>query len=192
MNSTYADVLKLWCAKCGIQYEDLLTTEAELFKQYAGSRLRYAWDYCDWPETVDHYDEPVVNGELHRSDDMAYVFGVFDKDPYANNDAAALRYQLRGDGIVVRGSDLPALAVVVYKKRVPALEELTDEIPKRLAEYVAQGAYSDYLRTERDPRADGEEIRAEGLLMREVDIFERLEQQGRLGVERQVYAPAIQ
>jgi hypothetical protein len=187
-NITYESVLKLWCAKCGIQYEDLLTPEADLFKQFANSRLRYAWDYAEWPETVDHFDEPLVDNEAEVTDSMSYVMSVWDSDPYINNDARELQFQRRRNQLVVRGWDLPAQVHVVYKMRLPDFAVAADEIPYRFGEYVAQGAYADYLRTEADERGEREEMRAEMMLQRELDIFERMEKQGRWGNGNVVYA----
>jgi len=191
-NITYDSVLKLWCAKCGIQYEDLLTPEADLFKQFANDRLRTAWDFIEWPETVDVADEVVVDNEVDTTADMSYVLGVFDSDPYANNNARALAFQRRQDVLVLRGNNLPGVVYVLYKKRIPEFDSSLDEIPYRFGAYIAQGAYADYLRTEGDERGNVEELRAESLLGREVDIFERQENQGRWGGNFTVYQPTIQ
>ena len=191
---TYENVLKRWAAKAGIQYDDLLSTESDLFQQYAQERLRYIWNYTDWPETVNVCSEVLADQTFTADTTIAYIFGIFELHPYetTSTDYDSYRYRRLQDEVYVYGNDVPASVYVLYKERTPDFATSTDTVPRRFSEYIAQGAYSDYLKTEGDPRADREEQKAEFYLQRELELYERQEQQSGWLNGNKVYRPPVQ
>lgn len=192
--STYLSVLKRWAAKCGLQYSDLLTTETDLFKEYANDRLRYIWNYADWPETIEVSEEVLTNQEFTADTSIAFIFGVTDYHPFETSSTEVRNYRFRRkqDSVYVYGYAVPSTVYVRYKERAPTFETNTDTIPYRFAEYVAQGAYADWLRAESDPQADSAEARTEQYLQRELEIFERQEAQAQFGRNIQPYKTPVQ
>jgi len=176
--ATYEDTLKRWSALCGNQFSDLLTTETDLFKEYANFRLRYIWNYASWPETMGLSEKILIDRTFEADTDMMHILGIFEEDPLETSSKAfrAYRYRRQGSDVYVYGSEVPDAVWVQYKKRYPAFETNTDTIPMRFMEFVARGAYADWLRAEADPNAERQEMQTKSLLERELDIFERQEQ----------------
>lgn len=190
--ATYEDVLKRWSALCGIQYSDLLTTETDLFTEFANFRLRYIWNYTNWPETIGVSEEVLVDRQFTADDQVMHVLGVYDSHPDEIHDAKVGRYRFKrtGDTVTVYGGDVADTVWTVYKKRYPAFGSATDTIPMRFMEFVASGAYADWLRTEQDPMADRQDQKTMRLLEQQLDIFERLEQQSEWHHGYKLYQPS--
>lgn len=175
--ASYEDTLKRWSALCGNQFSDLLTTETDLFKEYANYRLRYIWNYTQWPETTGFKEVILIDRTFEADTDMMHILGVYEEDPFSTNNKAFRTYRVRrqGSDVYVYGPSVPDVVWVYYKKRHPSFSSNTDTIPMRFQEFVARGAYADWLRAEADPNADRQEAQVDSLLNRELDIFERQE-----------------
>lgn len=193
--TTYLNVLKRWAAKCGLQYSDLLSTEVDLFTQYANDWLRRIWDAANWPETVEVSEEVLTDQTFTASTSMSYIFGVTDYNPFTTSSTAVNTYRprRRQDDVHVYGSDVPDTVYVFYKERLPTFESNTDTIPMRFAEYVAEGACADYFRAEGDMETAGRaEARAERYLDRELELFERQEAHAQWGAPFKTYKTPVQ
>lgn len=176
---TYTNVLKRWSALCGLQYSDLLTTESDLFEQFANGRLRYIWDYAEWPETIDVSEEVLTDQAFTAGTSISHILGIYEMNPFETTATAfdSYKYRRKQDDVYVYGYEVPSTVYVLYKERYPAFATGTDTIPRRFSEYVARGAYVDWLRAEDDPKADRQEQQLEMLLQRELEILERQEKQ---------------
>jgi len=191
---TYENVLKRWTARCGLEYSDLQANEVDLFTQYAQARLREIWDAADWPETINQSEEVLTDQAFAAPTDMSHILDVTDVDQLLTVSDQIRHYQTRRiqDDVYVYGYNVPDEVWVIYKERYPEFDSNTDTIPMRFSEYVAQGAYADWLRAEQDERSQQEEARAQDLLFKELDILERQERQGQWGTRINVYkAPTV-
>lgn len=190
---TYENVLKRWAAKCGLEFSDLQANEQDLFKEFANYRLREIWDSVDWPETIDQSEEFLFDQSFTQNESVSHILDITNVNQFSTTSDRVLHFDYRmvQDTIYVYGHDVPESVFVLYKKRYPEFDSSTDTVPRRFSEYIAQGAYSDWLRAEQDPRAEQEEMRTQNMLYNEIDILERQERQGRWGPRIKVYSPPI-
>jgi hypothetical protein len=189
---TYENVLKKWSALCGIQFSDLLTTETDLFKQFAGSALRRIWFYTEWPETIATEEQVLVDGSFTASTSIAHIFSVTDVNPYSNPSVTInwFKYRRSGDTVYIYGNDVGGTVYVTYKKRLPEFDSSTDTIPHRFSDYIARSAYADWLRAEQSPDHERAQRFADEHLMQELDILERQEGQV-LRTRFNIYSPTL-
>lgn len=172
---TYNNILQRWCSYTGIEYADLLTNEQELFKQFGQARLRKIWREADWPDVIDVSEEALTDQAFVADATIGDILGVYEYNPLSTFEDYVKQYKYRRvqDDVYVYGHDIPASVFVVYRKRVPAFAVDADTVPYRFSEYIARGAYADWLRTERDTQnANIQESFAKNLMDDELEILE--------------------
>lgn len=189
---TYTNIIQRWCALTGIEYADLLTNESELFTQFGQSRLRKIWFETDWPDTIEVSAESVTDQEFTAGTDIAYILGVYETDPFSTKSTGFGSYDFRRkqDTVYVYGSDVPDTVYVMYKERTPGFSAGAHTVPYRFSEYIAHGAYADWLRTEQmTQEANIADSRASQLLKDELEILELDERNSKWNNGIKVYSP---
>jgi len=192
---TYDQLKTRFTSAIGV--DQLLDSEETAFKNSLNDRVKGAWTRAKWPElmtvvelSVAATTSPVAADKAVQIDNSSVldVFGVYDKNPYADRTAIQLDYRLV-NGYIVLPAESSATSIFVVGNQVPpsnygdGVGETTD-LPRFLERYLVLACVSDWY------KADGmlekslaEEQIAEETLALEIDRVERLEGMNKITIQ---------
>jgi hypothetical protein len=192
---TYDQLKTRFTSAIGV--DQLLDSEETAFKNSLNDRVKGAWTRAKWPElmtvvelSVAATTSPVAADKAVQIDNSSVldVFGVYDKNPYADRTAIQLDYRLV-NGYIVLPAESSATSIFVVGNQVPpsnygdGVGETTD-LPRFLERYLVLACVSDWY------KADGmlekslaEEQVAEETLALEIDRVERLEGMNKITIQ---------
>jgi len=192
---TYDQLKTRFTSAIGV--DQLLASEETAFKNSLNDRVKGAWTRAKWPElmtvvelSVAATTTPVAADKAVQIDNSSVldVFGVYDKNPYADRTAIQLDYRLV-NGYIVLPAESSATSIFVVGNQVPpsnygdGVGETTD-LPRFLERYLVLACVSDWY------KADGmlekslaEEQVAEETLALEIDRVERLEGMNKITIQ---------
>ena len=189
---SYSDLLGRFTSAIGV--DSLLGAEETLFKRSLNDRIRGIWTRAKWPPlaiVVEKTIGAVSNANLNAdkavqvdNSELFDVHGVWDRNPYTDNRALMVEYNLVGDYLVLPNS-LNTSSVFVVGASVPASDygDGTTAIPQFMERMLLAYALADYYRAEsQNDKAIAEEQRAEEYFMQELERFERMGSQNQIKV----------
>lgn len=192
---SYADLKSRFTSAIGV--DSLLEVEETAFKNSLNDRVKGAWTRSKWPElmsitelSVAATTTPVAADKAVQIDNSAIldVYGVYDKNPYADRTAVQLDYRLV-NGFIVLPAESSATSIFVVGNQVPADDYgggvgETATLPQFLERYLVLACVSDWY------KADGmlekslaQEQIAEETLALEIDRVERLEGMNKITIQ---------
>jgi hypothetical protein len=189
---TYDELKSRFTSAIGV--DQLLTSEETAFKNSLNDRVKGAWTRAKWPElmtvvelSVAATTTPVAADKAVQIDNSSVldVFGVYDKNPYADRTAVQLDYRLV-NGYIVLPAESSATSIFVVGNQVPPSDygDGTTTLPRFLERYLVLACVSDWY------KADGmlekslaEEQIAEETLALEIDRVERLEGMNKITIQ---------
>jgi hypothetical protein len=193
---SYADLKSRFTSAIGV--DSLLEVEETAFKNSLNDRVKGAWTRSKWPElmsitelSVAATTTPVAADKAVQIDDsltILDVYGVYDKNPYADRTAVQLDYRLV-NGFIVLPAESSATSIFVVGNQVPANNYGDDvgetaTLPQFLERYLVLACVSDWY------KADGmlekslaQEQIAEETLALEIDRVERLEGMNKITIQ---------
>ncbi len=192
---TYDQLKTRFTSAIGV--DQLLASEETAFKNSLNDRVKGAWTRAKWPELMSVVElsvaattTPVAADKAVQIDNSAIldVYGVYDKNPYADRTAIQIDYRLV-NGYIVLPAESSATSIFVVGNQVPpsnygdGVGETTD-LPRFLERYLVLACVSDWY------KADGmlekslaEEQVAEETLALEIDRVERLEGMNKITIQ---------
>ena len=195
---TYDELKSRFTSAIGV--DQLLASEETAFKNSLNDRVKGAWTRAKWPElmtvvelSVAATTSPVAADKAVQIDNSSVldVFGVYDKNPYADRTAVQLDYRLV-NGYIVLPAESSATSIFVVGNQVPPSNygdasvdpSETTTLPRFLERYLVLACVSDWY------KADGmlekslaEEQVAEETLALEIDRVERLEGMNKITIQ---------
>ena len=189
---SYADLKSRFTSAIGV--DTLLASEETAFKNSLNARVKGAWTRAKWPELMSVVElsvaattTPVAADKAVQIDNSAIldVYGVYDKNPYADRTAIQIDYRLV-DGYLILPAESSATSVFVVGNQVPPSDYGvgTTTLPRFLERYLVLACVSDWY------KADGmlekslaEEQIAEETLALEIDRVERLEGMNKITIQ---------
>jgi hypothetical protein len=189
---TYDELKSRFTSAIGV--DQLLASEETAFKNSLNDRVKGAWTRAKWPElmtvvelSVAATTTPVAADKAVQIDNSSVldVFGVYDKNPYADRTAVQLDYRLV-NGYIVLPAESSATSIFVVGNQVPPSDygDGTTTLPRFLERYLVLACVSDWY------KADGmlekslaEEQIAEETLALEIDRVERLEGMNKITIQ---------
>jgi hypothetical protein len=189
---SYADLKSRFTSAIGV--DTLLASEETAFKNSLNDRVKGAWTRAKWPELMSVVElsvaattTPVAADKAVQIDNSAIldVYGVYDKNPYADRTAIQIDYRLV-DGYLILPAESSDTSVFVVGNQVPANDygDGTTTLPRFLERYLVLACVSDWY------KADGmlekslaEEQIAEETLALEIDRVERLEGMNKITIQ---------
>lgn len=189
---TYDELKSRFTSAIGV--DQLLASEETAFKNSLNDRVKGAWTRAKWPElmtvvelSVAATTTPVAADKAVQIDNSSVldVFGVYDKNPYADRTAVQLDYRLV-NGYIVLPAESSATSIFVVGNQVPPSDYGvgTTTLPRFLERYLVLACVSDWY------KADGmlekslaEEQIAEETLALEIDRVERLEGMNKITIQ---------
>jgi len=189
---SYADLKSRFTSAIGV--DTLLASEETAFKNSLNDRVKGAWTRAKWPELMSVVElsvaattTPVAADKAVQIDNSAIldVYGVYDKNPYADRTAIQIDYRLV-DGYLILPAESSETSVFVVGNQVPANDygDGTTTLPRFLERYLVLACVSDWY------KADGmlekslaEEQIAEETLALEIDRVERLEGMNKITIQ---------
>lgn len=189
---SYADLKSRFTSAIGV--DTLLASEETAFKNSLNDRVKGAWTRAKWPELMSVVElsvaattTPVAADKAVQIDNSAIldVYGVYDKNPYADRTAIQIDYRLV-DGYLILPAESSATSVFVVGNQVPPSDYGvgTTTLPRFLERYLVLACVSDWY------KADGmlekslaEEQIAEETLALEIDRVERLEGMNKITIQ---------
>lgn len=189
---TYDELKSRFTSAIGV--DQLLTSEETAFKNSLNDRVKGAWTRAKWPElmtvvelSVAATTTPVAADKAVQIDNSSVldVFGVYDKNPYADRTAVQLDYRLV-NGYIVLPAESSETSIFVVGNQVPPSDygDGTTTLPRFLERYLVLACVSDWY------KADGmlekslaEEQIAEETLALEIDRVERLEGMNKITIQ---------
>lgn len=174
--------------------DTLLSVEETAFKRSLNDRIRGIWTRAKWPPlavVVQKSISAVSNASLSAdktvqvdNSELFDIHGVWDRNPYTDNQALMVEYNLLGDYLVLPNS-LNVSSVFIVGTSVPATDygDGTTTIPQFMERMLLAYCLSDYYRADgQSDKALVEEQRAEEYLMQELERFERMGSQNQIKV----------
>ena len=189
---TYADLKARFTSAIGV--DSLLTVEETAFKNSLNDRVKGAWTRAKWPELMSVVElsvaattSPVAADKAVQIDNSAIldVFGVYDKNPYADRTAVQLDYRLV-DGYLILPADSSDSSVFVVGNQVPANDygDGTIVLPRFLERYLLLATISDFYKADGQlEKSLAQEQMAEETLALEIDRVERLEGMNKIAIQ---------
>ena len=189
---TYADLKARFTSAIGV--DSLLTVEETAFKNSLNDRVKGAWTRAKWPElmslaelSVAATTTPVAADKAVQIDNTAIldVFGVYDKNPYADRTAVQLDYRLV-NGYLILPAESSDTSVFVLGNQVPADDygDGTTTLPRFLERYLLLASISDFYKSDGQlEKSLAQEQMAEETLALEIDRVERLEGMNKITVQ---------
>lgn len=189
---SYADLKSRFTSAIGV--DTLLASEETAFKNSLNDRVKGAWTRAKWPELMSVVElsvaattTPVAADKAVQIDNSAIldVYGVYDKNPYADRTAIQIDYRLV-DGYLILPAESSETSVFVVGNQVPANDygDGTTTLPRFLERYLVLACVSNWY------KADGmlekslaEEQIAEETLALEIDRVERLEGMNKITIQ---------
>jgi len=189
---TYADLKARFTSAIGV--DSLLAVEETAFKNSLNDRVKGAWTRAKWPElmkvvelSVAATTTPVQADKAVQIDNSAIldVFGVYDKNPYADRTAVQIDYRLV-DGYLILPAESSDTSVFVVGNQVPANDygDGTTTLPRFLERYLLLACVSDWYKADGQlEKSLAQEQMAEETLALEIDRVERLEGMNKIAVQ---------
>ena len=189
---TYNELKSRFTSAIGV--DQLLASEETVFKNSLNDRVKGAWTRAKWPElmtvvelSVAATTTPVAADKAVQIDNSSVldVFGVYDKNPYADRTAVQLDYRLV-NGYIVLPAESSETSIFVVGNQVPPSDygDGTTTLPRFLERYLVLACVADWY------KADGmlekslaEEAIAEETLALEIDRVERLEGMNKITIQ---------
>ena len=189
---TYADLKARFTSAIGV--DSLLAVEETAFKNSLNDRVKGAWTRAKWPElmslaelSVAATTTPVAADKAVQIDNTAIldVFGVYDKNPYADRTAVQLDYRLV-NGYLILPAESSDTSVFVLGNQVPADDygDGTTTLPRILVRYLLLACVSDWYKSDGQlEKSLAQEQISEETLALEIDRVERLEGMNKITVQ---------
>ena len=189
---TYADLKARFTSAIGV--DSLLAVEETAFKNSLNDRVKGAWTRAKWPELMKVVElsvaaptTPVPADKAVQIDNSAIldVFGVYDKNPYADRTAVQIDYRLV-DGYLILPAESSDTSVFVVGNQVPANDygDGTTTLPRFLERYLLLACVSDWYKADGQlEKSLAQEQMAEETLALEIDRVERLEGMNKIAVQ---------
>lgn len=153
---TYSDLYALIEALCGVSFAGLETNRIKALVNRRATRAYRASDY--WPRYLTIGEERDVSSGVipYAQTGLSTVdtfLAVHRTEPYVSASAQQFTFMVDGNGAKLICGDLdPSSAFVTYKAIHEATygsgDADTQTVPKEWFEYLAHGAYADFLRAE--------------------------------------------
>jgi len=189
---TYADLKARFTSAIGV--DSLLAVEETAFKNRLNDRVKGAWTRAKGPElmslaelSVAATTTPVAADKAVQIDNTAIldVFGVYDKNPYADRTAVQLDYRLV-NGYLILPAESSDTSVFVLGNQVPADDygDGTTTLPRFLERYLLLACVSDWYKSDGQlEKSLAQEQISEETLALEIDRVERLEGMNKITVQ---------
>ena len=189
---TYDELKSRFTSAIGV--DQLLASEETAFKNSLNDRVKGAWTRAKWPElmtvvelSVAATTSPVAADKAVQIDNSSVldVFGVYDKNPYADRTAIQLDYRLV-NGYIVLPAESSATSIFVVGNQVPPSDYGvgTTTLPRFLERYLVLACVSDWYRSDGMlEKSLAEEAIAEETLALEIDRVERLEGMNKITIQ---------
>ena len=189
---TYDELKSRFTSAIGV--DQLLASEETAFKNSLNDRVKGAWTRAKWPELMTAVElsvaattSPVAADKAVQIDNSSVldVFGVYDKNPYADRTAVQLDYRLV-NGYIVLPAESSATSIFVVGNQVPPSDYGvgTTTLPRFLERYLVLACVSDWYRSDGMlEKSLAEEQIAEETLALEIDRVERLEGMNKITIQ---------
>ena len=188
---TYADLKSRFTSAIGV--DTLLAVEETAFKNSLNDRVKGAWTRAKWPELMSVVELSVAATTSPAADKAVRidnsvildVFGVHDKNPYADRTAVQLDYRLV-DGYLILPADSSDSSVFVVGNQVPPSNygDATTTLPRFLERYLLLATISDFYKADGQlEKSLAQEQMAEETLALEIDRVERLEGMNKITIQ---------
>jgi hypothetical protein len=189
---TYADLKARFTSAIGV--DSLLAVEETAFKNSLNDRVKGAWTRAKWPELMSVVElsvaattTPVAADKAVQIDNSAIldVFGVYDKNPYADRTAVQIDYRLV-DGYLILPAESSDTSVFVVGNQVPPSNygDGTTDLPRFLERYLLLACISDLYKSDGQlEKSMAQEQMAEETLALEIDRVERLEGMNKIAIQ---------
>ena len=175
--------------------DTLLAAETTAFQRSLNDRIRQIWTRAKWPplttvvsKSLAAVDTATVKADkavqIDNASDLLDVFSVYTKNPFSDNTAQEVEFNLI-DGYIVCPKDTSVSTIFVVGSQVPANDygTATTTIPQFMERMLLAYALADYYRAEgQNDKALAEEQRAEEYFQQELERFERLESQNKIKI----------
>ena len=153
---SYADLKSRFTSAIGV--DTLLASEETAFKNSLNDRVKGAWTRAKWPELMSVVElsvaattTPVAADKAVQIDNSAIldVYGVYDKNPYADRTAIQIDYRLV-DGYLILPAESSETSVFVVGNQVPANDygDGTTTLPRFLERYLVLACVSDWYKAD--------------------------------------------
>ena len=153
---TYDELKSRFTSAIGV--DQLLASEETAFKNSLNDRVKGAWTRAKWPElmtvvelSVAATTTPVAADKAVQIDNSSVldVFGVYDKNPYADRTAVQLDYRLV-NGYIVLPAESSATSIFVVGNQVPPSDYGvgTTTLPRFLERYLVLACVSDWYKAD--------------------------------------------
>ena len=191
---SYSDLLNRFTSAIGV--DTLLSVEQTAFDRSLNDRVRQIWTRAKWPplttvvsKTLAAVDNSTLKAEkavqIDSASDLFDVYSVYDKNPFTDNTAIEIEFNLI-NGYIVCPKDTTSSTIFVIGSQVPASNYSsggTNTLPQFMERMLLAYAISDYYRSDgQNEKALAEEQRAEEYYQQELERFERLESQNRIKI----------
>ena len=191
---SYSDLEGRFTSAIGV--DSLLGAETTAFQRSLNDRIRQIWTRAKWPPltTVVSKTLAAVNTATLKADkavqidnatDLLDVFAVYTKNPFSDNTAQEVEFNLI-DGYIVCPKDTSVDTIFIVGSQVPKNDygTVTTTIPQFMERMLLAYALADYYRAEsQNDKALAEEQRAEEYFQQELERFERLESQNKIKIQ---------
>lgn len=178
-----------------IGVDSLLAAETTAFQRSLNDRIRQIWTRAKWPpltsvvsKNLAAVDTATVKADkavqIDNATDLLDVFSVYTKNPFSDNTAQEVEFNLI-DGYIVCPKDTSVSTIFVVGSQVPANNygTGTTTIPQFMERMLLAYALADYYRADgQNDKAMTEEQRAEEYFQQELERFERLESQNKIKI----------
>jgi hypothetical protein len=178
-----------------IGVDTLLAAETTAFQRSLNDRIRQIWTRAKWPplttvvsKNLAAVDTATVKADkavqIDNASDLLDVFSVYTKNPFSDNTAQEVEFNLI-DGYIVCPKDTSVSTIFVVGSQVPANDygTGTTTIPQFMERMLLAYSLADYYRAEgQNDKALAEEQRAEEYFQQELERFERLESQNKIKI----------
>lgn len=175
--------------------DSLLAAETTAFQRSLNDRIRQIWTRAKWPpltsvvsKNLAAVDTATVKADkavqIDNATDLLDVFSVYTKNPFSDNTAQEVEFNLI-DGYIVCPKDTSVSTIFVVGSQVPANNygTGTTTIPQFMERMLLAYALADYYRADgQNDKAMTEEQRAEEYFQQELERFERLESQNKIKI----------
>ena len=175
--------------------DSLLAAETTAFQRSLNDRIRQIWTRAKWPplttvvsKTLAAVDTATVKADkavqIDNASDLLDVFAVYTKNPFSDNTAQEVEFNLI-NGYIVCPKDISVSTIFVVGSQVPANDygTGTTTIPQFMERILLAYALADYYRAEsQNDKALAEEQRAEEYFQQELERFERIESQNKIKI----------
>lgn len=190
---SYSDLLGRFTSAIGV--DTLLSVEETAFKRSLNDRIRGIWTRAKWPPLTTVVEKSVssVNVATLKADksvqidnatDLFDVHGVYDRNPYSDNQAQQIEHRIIADYLVLPNNTTQS-TVFVLGTQVPSTDYGNTElnIPAFMDRMLLAYCLSDFYRSDgQNEKAIAEEQRGEEYFVQELDRFERMESQNQIKI----------